>query len=85
MVCAIANTTGAYIKSALLRDYIPEALWGVVKYVCVNCYSTNIATAKITVKNTDNYIVKKQEDITYDIVAGKMLDVELYKRQQMAL
>lgn len=80
LVCAIVNTTGAYIKSALLRDYIPEALWGAVKYVCVNCYSTNIATAKITVKNTDNYIVKEPEGITYDIVAGKMLDVELYNK-----
>lgn len=79
LVCAIENTTGAYIKSALLRDYIPEALWGVVKYVCVNCYSTNITTAKITVKNTDTYIIKKSDSIDYDIVAGKTLDVELYK------
>lgn len=80
LVCAVVNTTGAYIKSALLRDYIPEALWAAVKYVCVNCYSTNIATARITVKNIDDYVVKNEENVVYDIMAGKTLDVRYYEK-----
>lgn len=75
MVCAVTNRSGAYIKTANIRDYVPSALWGVVKYLCVNCYSTNLETAKITVKNSSDFILEESE-IPYDVVAGKTIPVQ---------
>lgn len=74
LICALMNTTGAYIKKASLRDYIPSDLWSTVKYVSVNCYSTNIATASIKVYNTDNYIVKKDSRTFFDIQSGETIE-----------
>lgn len=75
LICSVTNTTGAYIKTANIRDYIPEELWGVVKFLCVNCYTTDLASAVITLKNSNEFVIKKDGQ-KYNIVSGKTIPVE---------